>query len=1061
MKKLLLFLLAFFCLPMQAMNFRVYNAHPTRTIKIVDPQSDTFTVEPRTLSAVHRFKYILLNYLDGDEWRYSVNEPFAPGKWFNVSFARGTENPVIVIEPLTGSSDQLNYAYAIPYTEWQKRFDAQQANPIEQKEQKAKEEGAAIPNFIPIHLPDGTLAQLNTLDEDVFESETFKKLIADQFAKNDSFILARVLNEEGQAYYFDAHTFNKSLFKQFDLRTVPVDLPPEAGSQIGMSTVQVFGVDAVTEDIYLRHGESVDYPIIFQKLTGLYNRDNGQYNYLSYYKLPDNKKVNTAIGVQYFVLEPNKIAAGFQYLCSYTAARGFHNDVANSPYKGLSQDNFLNIFYANQNVDTPVLKALKKRAQEIVEPIYKKIKTEIEARERKAAEEKKAEEEKKKKAEPAGTTATIYLPDGKTEQLDLSENDPYGVLTSFKELIDDQKEKGDPFILARVVAGARPYYFDAHEFNQAFFSDRRVFVYGVENQFFKRNRRSMMPGTDDDYFNRYETPDKQKINTNIGVQYFIYDPKKPQEGFQYFATYAKNKSFHNDKAGSPYKGRSYDYFIDEFYANQNRAEYEPDRAESVRLKKLKADAKVDLATKYPPLAPSTGAEQKGQEEKKAGAAAQDLVGLSNDEVARRYRIARETHKNYREAARLLEELYRRADARNDVLIQRTYAILLGDLYFNGGFGLTPNYEKAKTYYTYARDNALSDTFRNSMQERLQQVEQKLAASRAGEGKAQEEKKGAAQDGYEKLLQEAKALYEAGDQIRNYSDALDKLRVVYQYASDVLRYEAACLMGEIYFKGGRLVTANNAKAAEYLEMVHGGPCLERAQELLTQIAMAESLRTATQPQQPRPGPGSETKRNIAAEEEAQRLAEAARLAGEDPELAAAIAASLKPQEAKEREAEQKEQKAGARLPENPVYPTTETEAAAEQRRTDAHLMQLGREAYNAGRWQEATQALEGLYNRLPPTAYIPTQFTVTKIKVAELLGNIYHHLGEWAKARRYYTELRSSTESGDRLLAETRLREIEAKLAAAASAERKVATADVGADLQLLHGALLGLSSAIR
>jgi hypothetical protein len=388
MKKLLLFLLAFFCLPMQAMKFRVYNGYPQAIWFLGDNYNKNFNVSPQKLS-----DSVQANSKNADVWEYGlVDGDFS--STVNTSMARGMQDPVIVVEPIKNP-------YAITYNEWRKRFGPTPA-PV-------KIVVPSIPDSIAIHLPASEPVQLDVNEPDgISFASTFKELIEEQFAKGDSYILARVVDmvkkpnpsnpkesiidesHRPKAHYFDAHNFNFYLFKTVDLAAI--------AKKTTLTGQTVGSIESANESIFNEHGETGSYPIRFQQVRGIYNPVTREYSYLDFFRVPVNKlQINPAIGVQYFVLRPERVADGFQYLCSYTAAKGFYNDVADSPFKGQAQTFFLDYFYANQNGDTNSLKQLKIQKKPHIADFEKKIK-----HPEKAAVERKreqAEEDKKSAAQ--------------------------------------------------------------------------------------------------------------------------------------------------------------------------------------------------------------------------------------------------------------------------------------------------------------------------------------------------------------------------------------------------------------------------------------------------------------------------------------------------------------------------------------------------------------------------------------------------------------------------------------------------------------------------------------
>lgn len=97
---------------------------------------------------------------------------------------------------------------------------------------------------------------------------------------------------------------------------------------------------------------------------------------LKSYESHDKKRFDPAIGVQYFLYDPQQPEKGFQYFASYTQDnpqnKKFHNDVVSSPWYAYPQQYFLDYFYANQNLEDDEKRKLKKRAQaDLIERLLK------------------------------------------------------------------------------------------------------------------------------------------------------------------------------------------------------------------------------------------------------------------------------------------------------------------------------------------------------------------------------------------------------------------------------------------------------------------------------------------------------------------------------------------------------------------------------------------------------------------------------------------------------------------------------------------------------------------
>jgi TPR repeat protein len=144
--------------------------------------------------------------------------------------------------------------------------------------------------------------------------------------------------------------------------------------------------------------------------------------------------------------------------------------------------------------------------------------------------EKKEREDKACQTEIALAASAVlqYIPihagritGAKQESLDTNEPDPISYI-SYAELIEQQREHGDPFMLARVITLDNqgneypPEYYEAHGFNQWRFGQ-----YPLSN----RQLQIVQP----------TSPKNRQIVQN-SVQYFMYDPQNPMHGFTWMFT---------------------------------------------------------------------------------------------------------------------------------------------------------------------------------------------------------------------------------------------------------------------------------------------------------------------------------------------------------------------------------------------------------------------------------------------------------------------------------------------------------------------------------------------
>lgn len=501
------------------------------------------------------------------------------------------------------------------------------------------------------------------------------------------------------------------------------------------------------------------------------------------------------------------------------------------------------------------------------------------------------EEKKEAAAEVAAIPAEIVinLPDGKKEFLKTAAEDGLEsyTATSFADLIEAQAQKNDAFILARVVTkeGKKPYYLNAHALNSDLFRDMGYYKNDANRFNYKQNAKitgypikfqALKEQLEDengyptgqtkvvDYTDYYAVPQTaEEIDTSVGIQYFIYDTKKPQDGLVYLCTYRAGKGFFNDTVGSPYRGKSQDYFLDVFYANQNEAPEaippfelsQEDVAKAKELKQLKAGAKERIKPSF-----------------------RDLY---NQGVSLKYR------KQFNEAVDLLEKAYE--IGQNFEKFEP--ALHLADIYFYGRPGVPKDYKKAQKFYEILTTHP-DPMQHNAAQGKLAEIKKLIATPPA------EEKKESAAVTVQRarlieLIRVGKNNFEQGDADFNFLRASDNFAQVYREAArdaqlEDLFQEAAYYLGILSFKGGRSVPVNNQKAIEYFDAIKNGPFLAQAQKYLLDIALAESMSQQARPQAPREQ-GVERKRDLAAEAaERKRALEQSK---EDLDYAAALVASL--------------------------------------------------------------------------------------------------------------------------------------------------------------------------
>jgi len=191
---------------------------------------------------------------------------------------------------------------------------------------------------------------------------------------------------------------------------------------------------------------------------------------------------------------------------------------------------------------------------------------------------------------------------GRDEIISLSETEVITQMT-FQDLIDDQQKNGDPFILARIVtAGDRTEtdyrnkrdsyaveYYDADSFNTFIFKPapgksieitrNNLLLYYFEKENEKTKKMQAVDYVLNDAINLDAFYKIKSSPLRFGIQYFKFDAKKPERGFQYLCS-------HYDLFINPH----YEYWHAFFQANQNQN------------KKLKANALIFLS-KYPDISP--------------------------------------------------------------------------------------------------------------------------------------------------------------------------------------------------------------------------------------------------------------------------------------------------------------------------------------------------------------------------------------------------------------------------------------------------------------------------